>query len=208
MNLRFLYGKQFRSIMKHLESNLNIDSFLKYILNNTDNNIFINEGYKAIIRNVNNYIKEYDFYNQNSLDNISNYITSLFRNNGETIEDHYDKIRIIDNNYKGIYLQECENNSMEEFIINLFWDKINELPIAQNILITNKETSYEEIQAFLHRAIFCNYNTLFLIEINDSLSNYQQSIMNNCIDDLLSYKKDIYEEETKKMSIKKKHKII
>jgi hypothetical protein len=84
---------------------------------------------------------------------------------------------------------------MEEFIINLFWDKINELPIAQNVLITNKETSTEEIQAFFHRAILCNYNTLFVVEINDSFSDYQQSKMNNYIDSLLSYKNQRYNEE-------------
>lgn len=27
LNIRFLYGKQFRSVMKHLESGYNIDSF-------------------------------------------------------------------------------------------------------------------------------------------------------------------------------------
>ena len=37
---------------------------------------------------------------------------------------------------------------MEEFIINIFWKKINKLPIAQNILITNKETPSEEIRLF------------------------------------------------------------
>jgi len=191
--------------MKHLENNLNIDSFLRYILNNIDNKKSINEGYKAIERNVKDYIKEYELYNQNSLDNISTYITSLFKNNDKTLEDHYDQMKIrSDNIYKGIYLHECKENSMEQFILNLFWDKTFQLPIAQNILITNKETSSEEIQAFFHRAILCNYNTLFIIEINDSFSNYQQSIMNSYIDNLLSYKKEKYDEETKENSDKKK----
>ena len=204
-NLRLLYGKQFRSVMKHLESNLNIDSFLRYILNNTDNNISIKEGYKAIERNVKDYIKEYELYNQNSLDSISTYITSLFKNNNKTLEEHYDKMKIISENIdKGIYLHECEENSKEKFILNLFWDKTIQLPIAQNILITNKETSSEEIQAFFHRAILCNYNTLFIVEINDSFSNYQQSIMNSYIDNLLSYKKGKYDEETKENNDKKK----
>ena len=142
LNLRFLYGKQFRTIMKHLESNLKIDSFLRYILNNTDNYKSIHEGYKAITRNVNSYIKQYELCNKNSLDNISTYINSLFNNNNKTLEDHYDKMKIIsENNYKGIHLYECVNNSMKEFILKLFWDKITELPIEQNILITNKETS-------------------------------------------------------------------
>ena len=71
LNLRFLYGKQFRSIIKHLESNLNIDSFLRYIINNTDDEP-IKEGYKTIVRNVNSYIKQYELYNKNSLESNFN----------------------------------------------------------------------------------------------------------------------------------------
>ena len=71
VNLRFLYGKQFRSIMKHLESNFKIDSFLRYILNNTDNNISINEEFKVITRNTYDYINQYELYNENSLKSIS-----------------------------------------------------------------------------------------------------------------------------------------
>ena len=158
INLRFLYGKQFRSFMKHLESNYNIDSILRYILNNTDNNKSIKEGYKTVIKHVNDYINQYNLYNQDSLDSISKYITSLFDSNDKKLEDHYNKMAINTKGNKGIYLYECKNNSKEEYILNLFWEKITELPIAQNVLITNKETSSEEIQAFLHRAILCNYS--------------------------------------------------
>ena len=213
LNIRFLYGKQFRSVMKYLESGYNIDSFLRYILNQKGNKS-IEEGYKAISRNVKNYVSQYELYNKNSLDSISNYITTIFKNNGISLEEHYEKMKIkftnsihnvlslskqelIDNPHKGIFLHECENNSMERFIINLFWDKVGELPIAQNVLITNKETSSEEIQAFFHRAILCNYNTLFVVEINDSFSDYQQSIMNSYIDNLLSEKYKRIKEETK-----------
>ena len=64
-------------------------------------------------------------------------------------------MRLLSPRDKGIYLYECENISKEEFIINLFKEKINKMPIAQNVLITNKETSSEELQAFLNRAILC-----------------------------------------------------
>jgi len=46
-------------------------------------------------------------------------------------------------------------------------------------MISSIETSVEEIQAFLNRAVLCDYNTLFVVEINESLSDYQQGIMNN-----------------------------
>ena len=107
LNIRFLYGKELRSIMKHLDSDLNIDSFLRYILNDKNNNKTINEGYKAIKRNVTDYINQYEIYNQNSLDGISAYINSLFTRNNNTIENHLDNMKNVttnDINYKGIFL--------------------------------------------------------------------------------------------------------
>ena len=193
-NLRFLYGKQFRSMMKHIEKNFNLDSFLRYILNIKDNEIIINEGDKGIKRQAKSYISQPSLYSENSFDAISNYITDLFKKNNKPMETHYNNIKITPaDTYKGIYLHKCsKENQMEKFIINLFWDKLTELPIAQNVLITSKETSIEEIQSFLHRAILCNYNTLFVVEINESFSEYQQNIMNSYIDQLLSYKNNKY----------------
>jgi hypothetical protein len=196
VNLRFLYGKQFRSFMKHLESNFKIDPILRYILNITENTTSIYGGFKALIRNVEDYINHYKLYNRNSLNAISNYITSLFDKNNKKL-DYEGMIITSKESCKGIDLYECENNSMEKSILNIFWEKLVILPIAQNILIANKETSSDQIQAFFCRAILCNYNTLFVVEINDSFSEYQQSIMNSYIDNLLSFKKKKYKEETK-----------
>ena len=185
--------------MKHIEHNYKIDSFLRYILNNTDNNNLIKEGDKYIEKNVYNYIdnKQYELYSRNSLDGISNYITSLFEKNNKTIERHYEDITIRIQGYKGIYIQECAKNTKEKLIIDLFIEKTNKLPIGQNVLITNKETSSEEIQCFFHRAILCNYNTLFVVEMNDSLSDFQQSRMNAYIDSLLTYKNNEYNDYNK-----------
>ena len=107
------------------------------------------------------------------------------------------------NKYKGIFLHECEENSIDKFIYELFLQKIGQKPIAQNILITNKETSIEEIQAFLYRAILCDYNTLFVVEINESLSEYQQSIMSDFLDKLLMFKMNKYKECNKEIKVEK-----
>ena len=191
MNLRFIYGKQFRSMMKHLETGLKIEPFLRYILNFTDNNKSINEGLKAIDRSVTNWVNNHIKYEEDSFKNINNYINSLSDDGGKKF---YDKMIIIpeqnkNKEYKGIYTYECETNFMEVFIIKLFWNKLIQLPIAQNILITSNETTEEEMQAFLNRAILCNYNSLFVVEISDSFSEQQQSIMNSYIDKLLTHKK-------------------
>ena len=197
VNLRFLYGKQFRSMMQHIEKNYKLDSFLRYILNITDHKITIKEGDKGIHRDAKDYIALPEMYIINSFEGISSYITNLFKRNDKPVETHYDKLRIKPSDtYKGIYKKICKKNTMEKFIINLFWNKLEEvLPVAQNVLITSKETSTEEIQSFLHRAILCNYNTLFVIEINESFTDYQQNVMNSYIDQLLTYKNNKYNDE-------------
>jgi len=205
LNLRFLYGEQFMTVMKHLVHGLNIDPILRYILNYTDNNKNIKEGYKTAIDDIKDFINLYKNYNKNSLESISKYITTLFINNNTSFEKHYGSMKILSNETnKGIYLHECKSNAKEEFIINLFMDKLEELPIAQNVLITSNETSDEEIQAFFYRAILCQYNTLFVVEINDSFSDKQLSFMNTEIDNLLSYKSKLYCEETNEIVDQKK----
>ena len=90
--------------------------------------------------------------------------------------------------YKGIFIYKCEKVSMEQYILYLFEEKLEKLPIAQNILICSNETSFEEIQSFFYRAILCDYNTLFIVEILESFSNFQHNKMNIYINKLLSYK--------------------
>ena len=68
-----------------------------------------------------------------SLNIISNYITTLFQNNNNNSIAHYKKMKLISTGFKGIYLYECKNISNEEYIINLFKDKITKFPISQNV---------------------------------------------------------------------------
>ena len=80
---------------------------------------------------------------------------------------------------------ESESISTEEDILHIFLDKIGKMPIAQNILTINNETLYEEMESFFHRAILCLYNTLFVVKVNDSSSDYQKRYMNIFIDKIL-----------------------
>ena len=66
------------------------------------------------------------------------------------------------------------------------------LPISQNLLICSKETSIEEIKSFLYRAILCEYNTLFVFEIIEPLSDSQYNKIYTYIDKILSIKLDNY----------------
>lgn len=188
--LRFFYGKQIMTIVNHLDGNKEIFSFIKYILNDIGkgkNKI----GVRYNDHSVKNFVRDYEEYHSETFNNINDYVVTLFKNNGKlTLSEHYEKIKIKNETIetKGIYIYESDSESMEEDILQIFLDKIGRLPVAQNILITNKETSYEEIQAFLNRAILCRYNTLFVIEINESFSQSQQRYLNRFVDKLISYK--------------------
>ena len=203
--LRFLFGKLFRNIIKHLDGGYNITDILKFILNKTDSKEEIKDGKVSIIKKEEeDYVQQYKIYNENSFDNISNYLTSLFENNGTSLQKHYEIMSMKDKDkYKGIYLYNCKIETMEEFILNIFLDKTGQLPIAQNILNCCKETSEEEMQAFFYRAILCDYNTLFVVEINDSFSAFQQTTMFVYIDKLLTYKYVKYKEYENKTNIDK-----
>ena len=194
--IRFLYGKKINNILAHIEGNYSIDSFLRYILNLTDCETEVKEGVHEISRYVKDYITEYDRYNKDSFNIIDDYIKSLFQENGISLEEHYKNISIKKSyNMKGIYTYLSKSSSMEEDILQIFTEKIGKSPIAQNILITNKETSYEEIQSFFNRAIFCKYNTLFIVKMSNSFSNYQQKCMNLFIKNYLIYQNTKFKEE-------------
>ena len=189
-NLRFLYGKQFDTFNKHISGSKKIPSFLRYILNNLNDDMIIKEGKKSFPSSTKNYVERYKDFSNDWFKTYNDYISSVLQANGTTIEELYEKMKIKSDDgktYKGIYLYKSDYNSMEEDILKIFIEKTKNLPIAQNILISNKETSFEEIQAFFHRAFLCRFNTLFAIEINDSLSDLQLKIMNNFINKLLKF---------------------
>lgn len=55
-------------------------------------------------------------------------------------------------------------------LFEIFLQIIRQKLINQNILISTKETSTEEIKDFLYRGVLCDYNSLFVVEINKLLS--------------------------------------
>ena len=190
-NVRFLHGKLLnRILLKHSEkNNSNLDDILRFILNEININKRVKDGK---FENVDDDdIKDFKKITESKFSNISNYIQSIFNKNKTSIEQHYKKMLIKEKKRsKGIFIHTCENENKERFIVNLYLDKIGILPVAQNILICSKETLNEEIIAFLYRAILCNYNTLFIISVNDSFSKVQQEDLNNYLNKLIKYNLD------------------
>ena len=188
-HLRFLYGKLFRKIKLHQEGNRQVYEILRYILNKYDYEDKIKDGDPYNVKSGDDFECEFKLYIKNIFQYMSKYIISLFEKNNLSYQKHYENMLIQgDKKYRGIYIYKCQNASMEQLILYIFKSKLGILPVAQNILICGKETSNEEMQSFFYRAILCDYNTLFIIEVLESFSNFQHNKMYNYIDKLLSYK--------------------
>ena len=63
--------------------------------------------------------------------------------------------------YRGVFLYLCEQLEKDLFQIYKYLTK--KTPIAQNILLCSKETTNEELTAFLYRSILCEFNACFII---------------------------------------------
>ena len=124
------------------------------------------------------------------------------KDQSECFEDGLKKL----NNLKKLFSESSSNIEVifneENFILYLFQEKLDILPIAQNILICSNETSIEEIQSFFYRAILCEYNTLFIVEILESFNNFQHNKMYGFIDKLLSIKLENIKKDKENQKIK------
>jgi hypothetical protein len=205
--IRFLSGKQIDSILSHIQFSTKINSFLRYILNYTDSKE-IKEGKKAFQKKTEDYINEINNYNSDSFNIIHDYILSLFYENKSSIKNHYKSISIKEEygfELKGLFTYFSKADSLEEDILQIYLDKVGKIPIAQNILISSKETSYEEMQAFFHRAILCEENALFIVELNGSFSPYQQRCMNILLDKILTFKNKEFNDKNEDNDVDKKN---
>ena len=200
--IRFLYGKLLRKVSQHQKGHCKISEIIRYILNKTK----VNKG-KKIVKDTDekhspyigeDYEKDYPEYMTTIFKSISEYLIDLFTVNELDFQKHYENMIIKEGNKKGISIIKCkEEKSMEENILSLFAKKLYKLPIAQNILICSRETTIEEMQSFLYRAILCEFNTLFVLEILDTFSNFQQNKMYSYIDKLTTIKMEKYKQKNK-----------
>lgn len=153
--LRFLYGIQLNSILKHLDSKIKIESIIRFILDNANDRDTINDGFIANNVTSHDYINNSNIYLDNIFENISKYLNSLFQNNGLSLKNHYKNMRIFTKeDYKGIYQIQSLSGTMENDILKIFLKLTGRLPVAQNILIINNDSLYEEIQSFFFLSYF------------------------------------------------------
>ena len=165
--IRYIYGRQFNYIYNYFNKSGDgeILPFLKFITNNQLENIVINK----------NLVKKEKFNKYKEvLYNIDSKIGQILEDNNITLKKIYENTIIKNKTYfeneesNGLYIY--SGYKVEKELIQLYIYLTGNFPIAQNILICNKQTSNEEIMAFFYRAIFCDANSCFIIGGIESLN--------------------------------------
>ena len=108
-------------------------------------------------------------YNKNvsELENINQYLENLFNYNKINLGKLHEKNKVLEdkNIAPGLYrkVNLGSNNDIINNILNIYLNLTGNIPIINTLLFCNKDSSIENIQAFLYRAIFCNQPVLFAI---------------------------------------------
>ena len=197
--LRYLYGKQFNLLNFSMKKQINKDliPILKFITNDEiDSNRIIKDiNYKYDYK-LNN--DKYDCF----FENIKKFLTNFLKNNNLEIERIY-KQNIIKNIYRkqfeGLFTYLLEDiyfgekniyMGIEENILIWYNFLTGHPPMAQTLLLCNKETSIEEISAFMYRAFLCQYSVFFVIGKIEILSSEKKQTLKKLIDLLFNKRKN------------------
>ena len=185
--INFIYGKQFQLFFDYFlnkKLNENLLYYLSYFCN------------REKIENINldkleleslEHEDIFQFY-QNFIDNCEIFLENILKlNNSISFEDIYQQNYTKDEfrDLCGIYLD--GNNNIETGILKRYKEITNNFPLASTLLLCNKDTTSEEIIAFLYRSILCDYNVLFCIARTEDLTKEKKSIILETIIEL--YKK-------------------
>ena len=155
--LRFFYGKQLIQLHKKVKNNNNINDInFSYLINS------------VALKEVKNFQTKFEFDNsKDNIENINNYLDSLFQLNQINIDEILNKNKVLDDSqlFPGLYKYEkkFDNSELIVNIINLYINLTGDSPIADTLLICNEETPIEKIIAFLYKAIYCKEPILFTL---------------------------------------------
>jgi hypothetical protein len=158
--------------------NTNINSFLKYIMGDL---------YKNEVKNFK--VEEKGDIIESNINNCEKFLNEVLKINNIKLEDIYNNTLIkkdIKEKYRGLYTFLCEK--LEKDLFQIYKYLTGNIPIAQNILLCNKDTTNEEITSFIYRAVKCKFNSCFIIGGMELLNFEQKSAMINLLDQF--YQKD------------------
>ena len=169
----FFYGKQLYLIYFNLLQRKygQIQDLLKSISNGHIEK-FDNDIFKLVMEN--------DPYKQ-MIQNIKQYIGRQMAKNKLNFKKIIEHNQINEINYKnkgGIYFY-LQEQYLEYQLLVLFYNMTGNFPSNNNLLICSKDTSFEEIQSILNRAIYFENNNLFVIAKCEELNiNQKRKFLN------------------------------
>ena len=166
--IRFFSGKQLFLINSSLKNN-KFNEIKDLICCISDGKI---KNFKNGYKYINNLEDKYD----NMIKNIKNYLVEQLEYNKQTIENIYQNNKISNNfikNLNGFYYY-LRGNDVELFLLTMFFNITGKYPSNNNLLLCNKDTSFEEIQTFIKRAIYCEYQNFFVIAKCELLRLYKK----------------------------------
>ena len=194
--MRFIYGREFNliyDILKNKEkNNTKIIPFLKFLSNNLIKKQISNFTYK----------QSGDLY-EDLMNNCEKYIQETLKLNGLSLKQIYkDSLVVVeeikkdikkpfnfgqgDNKkkaiYQGVFLRGCDELEKQLFQIYKYFTK--HTPSAQSVLLCNKETTSEELIAFLYRSILCESNSCFILGGVELLEFDKKTILLELLNDL------------------------
>ncbi len=182
---RFVYEKQLYRLYKRIRrKDKDISSYIRFFTNGESTKDDV-PYYESKFNDPSYAYKCYKEAIEDKFQLISNYIKNIFKVNGTSLEKLYKYIEVKDTSLKGIYKCNVQKYNIEQFIIKMFLKFTGAFPIAQNVLLTNNETSKGEIYSFIYRAIKCRYHALFIISISDDFSIQNVNIMANLINQII-----------------------
>ena len=181
--LTFIYGKIFFQLNNYFQGKGGIE--------------LLEPLFKYITKNK--YKREFNIQKPNDTDNVNqflkncvSFLQSLLQQNNLNYEDIFESNKIHTNSttIKGLYTSQIKQETYEEDIIKIYMRYTKSLPIPQTLLLCNKNTTSEEIIAFIYRALYYNGNVLFGIAQIEFLNlSVKEEIISILEDELLGDKK-------------------
>ena len=105
--------------------------------------------------------------NNDFLEQISSFITNTMLSNKLNIHQIFYPNRLCEikgmKQPKGMFTLLVNNHYIEKEVIELYLSLTSNLPLSTTILFCSLSTSFEEINAFVHRALYVKNNILFTI---------------------------------------------
>ena len=178
--IRYFFGLHFDYFYKRLNEPRQKHLFELLTFLNYCTNELIKQNLSSF-----NYKKSKNIY-EDIIVNCERYLKNLLEINKLTLEKIYQNTIICKKTkiglYKGIYTYLSE--SLEKDLFQIYKYFTNNNPVAQNILLCNKDTTKEEIIAFLYRTILCEFNSFFIIGGIETLGFEKRKIFLDLINNL------------------------